>query len=118
MIRIYKDVAALLLACLFLVSFPLSLSSSAVGACLLLVLVISHHNQYILTSPNRVAVLLMLQTAHNSLLHALANVECIFRLLRLHRRLIRLHRSLLPCRRRLYIADAAMVLMVGSVVGR
>lgn len=64
------------------------------------------------------AVLLMPQTAHNSLLHALANVECIFRLLRLHRRLLRLHRSLLPCRRRLYIADAAMVLMVGAVVGR
>lgn len=85
---------------------------------IVLVLVISHHNQYIPTSPNRMAVLLMPQTAHNSLLHTLANVECIFRLRRLHRRLLRLHRSLLPCRRRLYIADAAMVLMVGAVVGR
>ena len=48
----------------------------------------------------------------NHLLHALLNVEYTPRRLRVHRRLLRLHRFRVLCRR-LYIADAAIVSIVG-----
>jgi hypothetical protein len=103
----------------FLVSFLISPSYNPMFLPVLLMLSLSNSSEYALLCPhtnpstaNSMAISTRLRRLFIHLLHALRNVEYTTRLLRLQRRLCRLHRSRL-LGRHLYIADAAIVSMVG-----